>query len=193
VSFPPGRYIRHGVFVPGLLLSILITAACGGPDTTPTPEGPAQPTSSATQPPAAATTETPTGGQGGPATDQGSLIDTLRKTFPAITPVDTINQPFMSVPATNLKLDGEAFPVVQVYEYQDEAAAKKDAARIQPDGEEIGNNHVGWIAQPHFYRSGRIIVIYLGKDPAILSALESALGKPFIVGREPPFSGTPKP
>lgn len=192
MKFVFSRYIRHWMFVSAALSAILLSvsySSIGGTNSTPDVRAAnmiqEEPTVSSTQPPSVVTPETPIVSHGGPVKDQVSLIDTLRKTFPAIFPADTINQPFMSVPGTNLKLDGEAIPTVQVYEYQDEAAAKKDASKIQPNGE-IAGFQIGWIAQPHFYQIGRIIVIYVGTDPAILFALESALGKPFAVGPDVP-------
>ena len=39
-----------------------------------------------------------------------------------------------------------------------------------------------WVGDPHFFNSENLIVLYLGSDPAILSALESVLGEQ-IAGR----------
>jgi hypothetical protein len=38
---------------------------------------------------------------------------------------------------------------------------------------------VTWVAAPHFYQAGRILVLYVGDDPAILELLEGALGPQF--------------
>jgi hypothetical protein len=48
---------------------------------------------------------------------------------------------------------------------------------------------VDWVEPPHFYRQGRLIVLYAGKDEAVLDPLEETLGEPFVVGQamaEPP-------
>jgi hypothetical protein len=65
-----------------------------------------------------------------------------------------------------------------VFEYSDAAAAEADAAKIAPDGT-IEAYSVNWVASPHFYRMGRLIAIYLGDDPADLTAMQSVLGDPF--------------
>jgi hypothetical protein len=41
---------------------------------------------------------------------------------------------------------------------------------------------VTWIAPPHFYHSGDIIVLYPGEDETVLSGLEEILGAQ-IAGR----------
>ena len=46
----------------------------------------------------------------------------------------------------------------------------------------IGNATIDWVDRPHFYQQGGLIVLYAGEDEAILSALEGALGEPFVIG-----------
>ena len=38
---------------------------------------------------------------------------------------------------------------------------------------------VTWVAPPHFYRQGRVIVLYVGSNPNILSLLTAVLGPQF--------------
>ena len=84
-----------------------------------------------------------------------------------------------------IRLSGGSLPApaeVQVYEYADEAAAAADAARVSPDGSHFGHPptiSVNWAAPPHFHRAGRLIVLYVGSDPAVLRVLEAVLGPQF--------------
>jgi hypothetical protein len=133
----------------------------------------------------ASPTATPAGSQGGLAVDQASLVEALRDAGATVEIDGQIRQPFLSVQGQVLTVNGQD---VQVYEYASESAAKKDAAKIQPDAS-ISGSHINWIDQPHFYQSGKLIVLYIGTDPAVLSALESALGKPFAEG--PPNPSAP--
>ncbi len=129
---------------------------------------------------------------GGPVVDQPSLIDALRQAGHTVNPVGTIQQPFLSAPGNTVQVNNET---IQVFEYESEAAASADAAKIPPDAN-IPGMMINWVAQPHFYRSGRIIVIYPGTDPTVLAALETALGEPFAVGAGGPGAsgqGTPTP
>jgi hypothetical protein len=68
---------------------------------------------------------------------------------------------------------------LNVFEYPTIAAAESDAARVSPDGSFVGNAVISWIGPPHFYKSGRLIVIYAGTDDAVLRPLEAVLGSPF--------------
>lgn len=86
---------------------------------------------------------------------------------------ETIEQAFFSVPAQLIRVNGED---VQVFEYADAAAAQQEAATIAPDGGSVGTSMVTWIATPHFYQSGRLIVLYVGENDQVTGPLESALG-----------------
>ena len=73
---------------------------------------------------------------------------------------------------------------VQVWEYRSENSALRDKENIGPDGSEIKMGFgsvaiVDWVAPPHFYQKGRIIVLYNGENKEILTALEAVLGQQF--------------
>lgn len=133
---------------------MLLLAACGGE-------------------PAAST---PTPGSGaGMAQDKATLVAALQKSGLTVTEEGSVDQPFLSLRGVSLKAGSE---FLQVFEYPDEAAAQKDVAKIAADGS-IQGYRIDWLGPPHFYRVGRMVVIYPGTDQAVLTALESALGKPF--------------
>ena len=67
----------------------------------------------------------------------------------------------------------------QVYEYADEAAAQSDAALVDASGSTIGTSQPFWVDVPHFFRSGKLIVLYVGSDESVLLALEALLGPQF--------------
>ena len=75
-----------------------------------------------------------------------------------------------------IKVNGED---VQVFEYTDAAAAKVEAAIVSPDGGSIGTSMVTWVAAPHFYKTGKLIVLYVGDNQTTIAALETALGPQF--------------
>ena len=60
-----------------------------------------------------------------------------------------------------------------------EAAAQADADLVAPDGSSVGTSMPFWVDDPHFYHSGKLIVLYLGSDQSILTALEAILGPQF--------------
>jgi hypothetical protein len=130
---------------------------------------------------------TPATSHGGPVVDQVSFIDALRKAGFNVTPGSAMTQPFLSIGGQTLAVNTES---VQVYEYADEAAATRDASKIQPDAT-IAGTSVMWVAQPHFYRAGKLIVLYVGTNAALLTGLDSVLGKPFAIGANISGPGVP--
>jgi len=76
---------------------------------------------------------------------------------------------------------------IQVYEYANATAMESEANCVSPDGfgitKERGDmgmhTEVSWIDLPHFYKAGRIIVIYIGNNNSIISLLEDTLGEQF--------------
>lgn len=113
---------------------------------------------------------------GGPVKDYVSLVDHLRAAGATVIPTGSVTQPFFSVPGQVITVNGEQ---VQIYEYADEEAANADAARISPDGGAVGNTMVDWIAPPHFYKKGQIIVLYVGTSTTVINILETTLGTQF--------------
>lgn len=87
---------------------------------------------------------------------------------------------------------------VQAFEYANAAAADADAARISSDGSKVGNSAVDWVAAPHFYRAGKLLVVYAGSDLRVINPLEFVLGRQFAgapirVAAGPVTATTPAP
>lgn len=89
---------------------------------------------------------------------------------------ERVKQPFFSTPASIMNINGEG---VQVFEFRQLLAAEKEAMRVSPDGMTIGASKPSWRAPPHFFRSGQMIVLYVGNEPTNLKLLQDALGKQF--------------
>jgi len=112
----------------------------------------------------------------GPVTDYDSLVDNLRNAGATVEPAGEITQPFFSVKGNAINVNGED---VQVFEYNSQSTAEAEAALVSPDGSSIGTSLPFWVAPPHFYKVGRIIVLYVGENAAITDTLENALGAQF--------------
>ena len=54
-----------------------------------------------------------------------------------------------------------------------------DADQVASDGSSIGGQVMMWMATPHFYKSGKLIVLYVGDEAAITTLLAGALGPQF--------------
>jgi hypothetical protein len=115
----------------------------------------------------------------GKVTDYASLLDALRGAGATVEPGDTLTDSVFSVAGRIIKVNGLD---VQVYEYQDAAAAEAEAATVSPSGSMIGTSIVEWIAPTHFYRAGKLIVLYVGADEALTRTLEALLGPQFAGG-----------
>ncbi len=108
--------------------------------------------------------------------DYVGLIDDLRDAGATVTPAGEMTQPFFSAKGRVIAVnDGD----VQVFEYQDAATADAQAALVSPDGSSVGTSMPFWVAPPHFYRAGRLVVLYVGESNFVIEALETVLGPQF--------------
>jgi hypothetical protein len=111
--------------------------------------------------------------------DYDSLVDNLRANGATVeheTLPQVVVQDFFSVTGQVFKVNGEE---VQLFEYNSQSEAEAEAALVSPDGSSIGTSMPFWVASPHFYKAGRIIVLYVGDNPAVTKALETVLGTQF--------------
>ena len=119
---------------------------------------------------------------GGPVQDQVSLIDALRKTV-TVDISGGVGQPFLHPQSgTRLRLSGGPLTTpadLQLFEYVSASAASADAHQIHADGSGTATTIVDWVAPPHFFLKSRVMAIYVGSDPAVLSLLQSLLGPQF--------------
>jgi len=126
-------------------------------------------------PPCCKNADPDTVSHGGPVVDYVSLIDNLRANA-TVNPEDEIEQPFFPVTGFSIQVNGAS---VQVFEYNTAEDAEADASLVSPDGSSIGTSMPFWVDDPHFYYKEKIIVLYVGDDPAIEELLESVLGSQF--------------
>jgi len=108
--------------------------------------------------------------------DLRGLMRSLRAPGLTVKRGGRISQPFFSVRGSILTVNGEE---VQVFEYANARVAEKDAKKVSARGNDVGMSMPMWIAPPHFYKSGRLIVLYLGESPSVIKGLEGALGPQF--------------
>lgn len=82
-------------------------------------------------------------------------------------------------PRTTLAVNGTS---IIAYEYATPEDAARDAATVQPTGWMIGHWVIEWVDRPQFYRSGQLIVVYVGRDGQMVGLLNGVLGLPFAQG-----------
>lgn len=109
--------------------------------------------------------------------DQSSLITALQSAGATAEVVDTISQPFFTPEGVFVTINGEED--VQVFEYEDAQTMENEASQVAPDGGSVGTSMMMWIEPPHFHKSGRIIVLYIGNNTKILDLLDKVMGPQF--------------
>ena len=112
--------------------------------------------------------------------DRAGLIDALNAADAVREVGDPVMQEYFSVGGASVKVRESD---ILVFEYETAEAMEADASLVASDGGSIGTTMLFWVATPHFFKAGRIIVVYIGDDAEMLSQLESLLGAQFA-GRE---------
>ncbi len=108
--------------------------------------------------------------------DYDTLLSRLSTEGAALERGEEITQPFFSVTAKTAIVNGDD---IQVFQYLSEKTVNEEAEAVSATGSTIGPNMVSWIKPPHFYKSGHIIVIYLGSNADTMNLLEDILGPQF--------------
>jgi len=108
--------------------------------------------------------------------DQASLIAALQTAGATVEVGDAISQEFFSPEGNIIKVNGAD---VQVFEYESADAMENESSQVAPDGGSIGTSMVSWMDTPHFYKTGRIIALYVGSDQTSLDLLEMVIGPQF--------------
>jgi len=111
-----------------------------------------------------------------PVTDYASLLNALRAAGANVETKTQLEQPFFSAKGQMITINGND---IQVYEYPDAAAADAEAQLVSPDGSTVGTTKITFVAPPHYYKSGKLIVLYVGQDRDLLDLLEDLLGSQF--------------
>jgi hypothetical protein len=118
-------------------------------------------------------------------TDYGTLLHHLRDSGALILQVEEIPRyDFFDIEGNRVKVNGS---IIHVFEYVNAGAMESEASCVSADGfgitKERGDmgmhTEVNWVGPPHFYKAGRIIVIYIGDNDSTISLLENAMGKQF--------------
>lgn len=89
------------------------------------------------------------------------------------------NMKIFSVNKEDVKIKGGE---LSLYEYgpDEKGTLEKDMNSITDSGSTINGNPMTWNAKPHFYRKGRVLIVYDGDSKEILTSLKEILGDPII-------------
>lgn len=122
---------------------------------------------------------TKSGDQRQAVSDYASFIERLRSLNTELGNIENLSQPFLSVPGRSIELYREQ---LQVFEYESVDAANRESQLVDPSGSSVGTTMITWTGTPHFYRQGRVIVIYVGDNAQIIKILGEVFGSQFAGG-----------
>lgn len=108
--------------------------------------------------------------------DKESFVSALEAAGATVEAGEAVSQDFFSPEGSIIKVNGGD---VQVFEYESAETMETEASQVSPDGGSVGTDMVMWMDTPHFYKAGRIIILYVGSDAAVLDLLQGALGPQF--------------
>lgn len=119
------------------------------------------------------------------APDTATVVDSLRAAGATVTEQESGGGfGFLHGAPHLLKVNGES---VTVFGYAAPALADLDASGISADGSTFHTGIgpfgstviVDYIAPPHFYKTGRVIALYIGRDTETLRLLRQVFGPSF--------------
>jgi hypothetical protein len=115
-----------------------------------------------------------------PTVNYSSLLRNLHASGVSVKEAEEIRQPFLNITGRIVVINGSD---IQVFEYSTTEDLEADSQFISSDGFTINKpgviTSISWIGPPHFYKSGRIVVIYIGEGKTITTLLERLLGNQF--------------
>lgn len=123
----------------------------------------------------------------GPVVDYRSFLANLR--VHEYTPVEKgrVSQPFTTVEAMVVSIGADDF---QVFEFLGAEDVENFSRNVSEDGSVIGTSIITWVEPPHFYKTDKVLVLYVGNKPDVTAALEKVLGKQFAGGPTYTFCDT---
>ncbi len=106
--------------------------------------------------------------------DYLTLLDDLRSTGAVVADGGEMGQSLFDVAAQVVKVDGET---VQIFIFESEDARKAAQNTIS---ENASKQDPGFGDRPYFWSRGRMLALYDGENPKVLSSMNLTLGKPVV-------------
>ncbi len=160
----------------GVAVLVFVVTACGGEATGTPPPTPAPPTVGGKTPTA------PIVSHDGPVKDYVSQVDNLRAAGATVDPAGTESADFFAPQGQLLTVNGER---VETFEFASAEEGDAAAGGVSATGSSIVTtmadgtqraSMITWVAPPHFYRAGKLIVLYVGCDGDVIDVLRETVG-----------------
>ncbi len=150
---------------------------------------PAPPTVFETTQPEANPPTTPIVSHGGSVKDYVSLVDNLRAAGATVDPAGTESVEVFAPQGQVLTVNGEG---ISAYEFGSAEEADAAAQGVSASGDSISRvdsetgmgvaSSILWEVPPHFYKAGKLIVLYVGCDSDVIDVLQETMGSQFAGG-----------
>jgi hypothetical protein len=107
-----------------------------------------------------------------------NIINILRATGNSVKVTGKADRPFFKNAKgyTMLVNNGVA---LEVYEFESAEELEQSATTVSADGANVEGKKVEWDASPHFYKTDKVIIIYVGNDADNQRELASVFGSQF--------------
>jgi hypothetical protein len=106
-----------------------------------------------------------------------SIESELREQGLTIHTIENVEQPFFKIPGKAIVVNNDQ--MIQVFEFINSKEAGNVRSTISPDGMTIATSKPFWAEPPHFFHRERVILLYVGQDKKILTALKAVFGPQF--------------
>jgi len=108
--------------------------------------------------------------------DLNSLMAALQAAGMTVESAGAVSQPLFSVPGQSVKVNGQE---LQVYVFDTPEAMESAAAQVSADASTVGTSTPTWASDPHLFKAGRLLVVFVGTDQKIIDILTGAFGPQF--------------
>ena len=126
---------------------------------------------------------------GGAVKDYVSLVDNLRAVGATVDPAGTGSADYFAPQGQLLTVNGGR---AETFEFASAEAADAAAEGVSASGDSISRvdsetgfgvaSSILWEVPPHFYKAGKLIVLYVGCDGDVIDALQETMGPQFAGG-----------
>ena len=115
-----------------------------------------------------------------PSSPSFGIVNILRASGNKVRVIGTAERPFIPVKGKTLTVNEQQ---VEIYEFDSQEDTDATADGINPDGTpKSPQGAPAFQGTPHYYRTDKVLVLYVGDDPTTKQALETALGSQIAGG-----------
>lgn len=109
--------------------------------------------------------------------DYLALLNELRSTGAEVASNGQIRQALFDVTAESLTVNGDS---VQIFIFENELSRRAAQESISENARTVDGEDPHWVSTPYFWSRGRMLALYVGESPSVLSSMSLVFGEPVI-------------